>query len=143
MATDRILVHELVAEEFLNLIKATLAHSAENGSPLPIVATLASKSRLQNALSEAVSKGAGVVCGTESQDKVQGASIIPTVLKDVDTSTTIWNEENFGPLVAITTVASDDEAIQIANSSEYGLSAAIFTKDLRKAFALAKRIQSG
>ncbi|RYF36611.1 MAG: aldehyde dehydrogenase family protein [Cytophagaceae bacterium] len=143
MATDRILVHANVAAQFLDIMKASLAHAAADGNPLPVVATAASKSRLQKALSEAVSKGANVVCGSDQQDAVPGASIIPTVLKDVDTSTTIWNEENFGPLVAITTIQSEEEAVRIANSSEYGLSASVFTRDLRKGLALAKQIQSG
>ncbi|KAH7094474.1 aldehyde dehydrogenase domain-containing protein [Paraphoma chrysanthemicola] len=143
MATDRVLVHTRVVDQFLDLLKASLARAASAGSPLPVVATAASKSRLQKVLSEAVSKGANVVCGSDRQDKVPGASIIPTVLKDVDTSTTVWNEENFGPLVAVTTVRSDEQAVQITNSSEYGLSASIFTRDLRKGFALARQIQSG
>ncbi|KAF2025112.1 aldehyde dehydrogenase, partial [Setomelanomma holmii] len=94
-------------------------------------------------LSEAISKGDSVVCGSEQHDAVPGASIASSVLKDVDTSTTMWNEENFGPLVAVTTVQSDEEAVKIANSSEYGLSAAVFTRDLRKSLTLAKQIQSG
>jgi acyl-CoA reductase-like NAD-dependent aldehyde dehydrogenase len=143
MATDRILVHAGVVDQFLDIMKASLARAATEGSPFPVVATAASKSRLQKALSEAVLKGTSVVCGSEQQDAVPGASVIPTVLKDVDTSTTIWNEENFGPLVAVTTVQSDEQAVQIANSSEYGLSASIFTRDLRRGLALAKQIQSG
>jgi acyl-CoA reductase-like NAD-dependent aldehyde dehydrogenase len=143
MATDRILVHEAVADEFLKMMKASIATAATEGSSLPIVATAASKSRLQTALSDAVAQGAKVVCGSEKQDAVPGSSVIPTVLQDVNVSTALWNEENFGPLVAITTVKSDEEAIRIANSSEYGLSASVFTKDLRRGFALAKQIQSG
>jgi acyl-CoA reductase-like NAD-dependent aldehyde dehydrogenase len=143
MATDRILVREEVAQEFSAMIKASLARAATDGKALPLVATVASKTRLQSAITEAVAKGASVLGGSEQQGDVPGASIIPTILKDVDPSTTVWNEENFGPLVALTTVNSDEQAVQIANSSEYGLSASIFTKDLRKAFALAKQIRSG
>jgi acyl-CoA reductase-like NAD-dependent aldehyde dehydrogenase len=143
MATDRILVHESVSQEFLGAMKTTLAHAVTSGSPLPVMATEAFKSRLQKALAEAVSHGARVVCGSERQEAIPGASIIPTILKDVDTTTMVWNEENFGPLVAIATVKSDEEAVQLANSSEYGLSASIFTRNLRKGLALAKQIQTG
>jgi acyl-CoA reductase-like NAD-dependent aldehyde dehydrogenase len=143
MATDRILVHESVISDFLDTMKKSIARAAEDGSPLPVVATTASKSRLQKALSEAVSKGASIVCGSEKQDTGPGASIIPTILKDVDTSTSIWNEENFGPLVAVTTVQSEEQAVKIANNSEYGLSASVFTRDLRKGFAIARQLQSG
>jgi acyl-CoA reductase-like NAD-dependent aldehyde dehydrogenase len=143
MATDKILVHEEVAEEFRTMMKGSLAHAATNGSALPLVANMAAKSRLQKTLSEAIASGAAIVCGTEKQDDVPGTSIVPTVLENVDTSATLWTEENFGPLVAITTIGSDEEAVQIANSSPCGLSASIFTRDLRKGLALAKRIQSG
>jgi acyl-CoA reductase-like NAD-dependent aldehyde dehydrogenase len=80
--------------------------------------------------------------GSGHQD-IPGSSVVPTVLENVDTSTALWNEENFGPLVAITAVKSDEEAHLMANSSEYGLSASVFTKDLRKGFALARPIKSG
>jgi acyl-CoA reductase-like NAD-dependent aldehyde dehydrogenase len=143
MATDRILVHESMISDFLDTMKKSIARAAEDSSPLPVVATRASKSRLQKALSEAVIKGARIVCGSEKQDTGPGASIIPTILKDVDTSTSIWNEENFGPLVAVTTVQSEEQAVKIANSSEYGLSASVFTKDLRKGFAIARQLQAG
>jgi acyl-CoA reductase-like NAD-dependent aldehyde dehydrogenase len=142
MATDRILVHQVVAPYFRAALLESLAGAAASGSGPPVIATAASKSRLQKVLSEAMSKGARLVYGSKNQD-APGASVIPTVLEDVDTSATIWNEENFGPLVAMTTVKSDEEAVQIANSSEYGLSASIFTRDLRKGFALAKQIKSG
>jgi acyl-CoA reductase-like NAD-dependent aldehyde dehydrogenase len=143
MATDRILVHDKVAPKFLDMMKASLTRAATDGSALPVVATMASKARLQKAITGAVSEGASVVTGSDKQDEVPGASIVPTVLKDVDTSSTIWNEENFGPLVAITSFLTDDQAIQIANNSEYGLSASVFTTDLRKGFAIAKQIKSG
>ena len=143
MATDRILVHEKVAEEFLETMKASLARAATESSALPVVVSMAAKTRLQKTLSEAVASGAAIVSGSEKQNEVPGTSIVPTILKDVDPSTTIWNEENFGPLVAITTVKSDTQAVEIANSSTYGLSASVFTQDLRKGLAVAKEIQSG
>lgn len=143
MATDRILVHENIAAEFVETLRSSLAKAAAEGSPLPVVATTASKARIQKLLAEALSKGASVVCGSDNVDAVPGASIIPTVLQNVDPNTSFWNEEVFGPLVAITTVKDEEEAIRIANKSEYGLSGAVFTKDLRKAFAIAKQLQTG
>lgn len=125
------------------MMSASLARAATDGSALPVVATMASKTRLQKVIMEAVSEGASVVTGSDKQDEVPGASIVPTVLKNVDTSSTIWNEENFGPFVAITSFSTDEQAVQITNSSEYGLSASVFTNDLRKGLALAKQIKSG
>ena len=56
---------------------------------------------------------------------------------------TLWQDELFAPLAALVTVENDDDAVAIANKTGYGLSASIFTEDLRKGFALAKRIESG
>lgn len=143
MATARIIVHEAVASKFLETVKAILAQKASDSSALPIVATNASKNRIQGVLQEAISKGASVVAGAGDQNIVPGNSIIPTILKDVDPATTMWNDETFGPIVAFTTVENEEHAINMANSSEYGLSASVFTQDLRKALAIARQLQSG
>jgi acyl-CoA reductase-like NAD-dependent aldehyde dehydrogenase len=55
----------------------------------------------------------------------------------------LFREESFGPQVSITRVKSDEEAIQLANDTEYGLSAAVFSRDIARALEVAKRIQSG
>lgn len=71
------------------------------------------------------------------------AQFIPTVIGGLSKGMEAWNEENFGPLMGYLTVNSEDEAVEIANGSGYGLSASIFTKDLRRGFALAKRLETG
>lgn len=61
------------------------------------------------------------------------------VTKDMD----IYHEESFGPTVSLITVESEEEAIALANDTEYGLAAAVFTKDLKAGFRVAKAIESG
>jgi acyl-CoA reductase-like NAD-dependent aldehyde dehydrogenase len=67
----------------------------------------------------------------------------PLILTDVQSSMRIYHEESFGPVVSVITYETDDEALRIANDTDYGLSSAIFTRDLRKAIRLAKRIETG
>jgi acyl-CoA reductase-like NAD-dependent aldehyde dehydrogenase len=62
---------------------------------------------------------------------------------DVKEDMELWQQEIFGPVAAYIIVKSDEEAVEIANKTEYGLSAAVFTRDLRKAFAIAKQLESG
>ena len=66
-----------------------------------------------------------------------------TVVEDAGPEMEVMRREVFGPIAPIAVVSSDDEAIKLANSSEYGLQAAIFTKDLERAFQLAKEIKAG
>lgn len=67
----------------------------------------------------------------------------PVILGNVHENMPVWQEENFASLASCMVVSSDDEAIRIANSSGYGLSASVFTEDLRRGFAMARRIQTG
>ncbi|KAL1964384.1 hypothetical protein VTN77DRAFT_7069 [Rasamsonia byssochlamydoides] len=67
----------------------------------------------------------------------------PVILGKVTEDMQVWQEESFASLAACMVVDSDEEDIRLANSGGYGLSAAVFTEDLRKGFALAKKIQAG
>lgn len=142
MATDHVIVQSSIATQFSEILKTSLSKGASEQS-LPRVVSTASKSRLQGLLSEAVGKGAEFVFGGHGQESVPGTAFIPTVLRGVDKSTEIWDEESFGPVMSITTVDSEDEAVNLANGSRYGLSASVFTKDLRKGLAIARRLETG
>ncbi|KAF1962130.1 aldehyde dehydrogenase family protein [Byssothecium circinans] len=142
MATDHIIVQSSIAAQFSQILKEGLAKGAGE-QPLPRVVSNASKSRLQGLLSQAIDKGASVVFGDGGKETLPGTALIPTVLEGVDQSTDIWDEESFGPVVALTVVGSEEEAVNLANGSRYGLSASVFTKDLRKGLAIAKRLESG
>ncbi|RAL65072.1 hypothetical protein DID88_001179 [Monilinia fructigena] len=67
----------------------------------------------------------------------------PMIIGDINEDMPLWRDENFGPVVAYRIAKSDEEAIEMANDTEYGLSAAVFTQDLRKGFAIAKQLESG
>ena len=91
---------------------------------------------------DAIEKGARVLAGGH-RVPVEGAFFEPTVLADVDHSMEVMTEETFGPTLPIMKVKDADEAVRLANDSRYGLQASVFTRDLRKGEAVARRIQSG
>jgi len=95
--------------------------------------------RVSEWVDEAVSDGARLVCG----GRREGAVVVPTLLADVRPDMRISRDELFGPAVAITRAATIDEAITLANSTRYGLSAGIFTQDIDNAIRFARQVDSG
>jgi acyl-CoA reductase-like NAD-dependent aldehyde dehydrogenase len=91
---------------------------------------------------DAVSKGAKVLTGGHGHAE-RGRFFEPTVLVDVDHSMQIMREETFGPTLPIMKIASAEEGIRLANDSEYGLQASVWTKDLERGEQLARRMQAG
>jgi aldehyde dehydrogenase (NAD+) len=88
---------------------------------------------------EAVAQGAKILCG----GKNNGLFFEPTILTDVTRSMKIFREETFGPVAPVLVANSIDEAVEIANDSEYGLSAGIITRDEEKGLEIARRLHTG
>jgi acyl-CoA reductase-like NAD-dependent aldehyde dehydrogenase/ABC-type branched-subunit amino acid transport system ATPase component len=143
MSTERLIVDEKVADEFVEKF-AKKAKGLPHGDPRGhvILGSLVSKeavARNKELLDDAVAKGADLVAG----GKVDGTVINATVLDYVTPSMRIYSEESFGPVKPVIRVKNVEEAIKIANDTEYGLSASVFGKDIARALSVAKRIQSG
>jgi acyl-CoA reductase-like NAD-dependent aldehyde dehydrogenase len=145
MSTERVIVDEKVADQF----GAKLAKRVDAlpvGDPrkgdfvLGSVVGKATVERVQQLVRDAITKGAKVLCGEGSSE---GTIMKGIVVDKVTPAMALFREESFGPQVAITRVKSADEAVTLANDTEYGLSAAIFSRDIAKAIELAKRIESG
>lgn len=144
MATDRILVHADIAPSFINALKAALASQSDPNTPPPTLVNQASKARVEKLISSALESGAKLLhTPVENTQQVTGVRMPRVILDGVKEDMSVWQEENFASLASCMVVSSDDEAIRIANSSSYGLSASVFTEDLRKGFAMARKIQSG
>lgn len=148
MATDRILVHSSIAPAFVDALKGALQSMSDPSSQPPTLVNVASKERVQRLIKGAIEDGAHVIHGSVAaeSDAAQldsGVRMPPVLLGGVKEDMNVWQEEAFASLAACMIVESDDEAIRIANSSGYGLSAAAFTEDLRKGLAMARKIQSG
>jgi len=99
--------------------------------------------RAEEHISEAVAKGAKVLYGGKRRPDLGALFFEPTVLVDVDHTMKVMTEETFGPILPIMKVKDAEDAIRLANDSDYGLSACIYTSDLRRGERLARQIEAG
>jgi aldehyde dehydrogenase (NAD+) len=143
----RMLVHESVHDAVVEGVKAVVA-MISTGDPMeattingPVV-NQAAVDRIMGMIERAQADGATLVAGGRRLDR-PGYFIEPTVFTDVDPDSELAQNEVFGPVLAITRFRTDDEAIAIANSTRYGLSAYIQTKDLRRATRIAAELETG
>jgi len=144
MSTERLVVQKPVLQPFLDRL-VTKARNLKVGDPANAETQIGSMvseravKHVQELIKDAVDRGARVVCGGQAQ----GTLMQPTVLADVTPEMRIYREESFGPVVIVLPVGDDEEAIRTANDTEYGLAAAVFGRDLDRAYAVASRIESG
>ena len=144
MSTDRIIVDASVADRFAAKLASKAAslvacdpNQAE--TPLGSLIDASAVERLRALIEDAVAKGARVLAGGPGRAPLMAATVIdhvaPTML--------VYHEEVFGPLVSIIRVDGADEAVRVANDTGYGLSAAVFGRDVTRALGLARRLESG
>lgn len=144
MSTERIVVDSTIADEFVARL-AEKAKSLPLGDPrkgpavLGSVVDMATVRRCNDLIDDALAKGATLVCGGKSDTTLMPATLLDHVTADMR----IYREESFGPVKAIVRVDGDDAAVACANDNEYGLSAAVFSRDVARALTVAKRIESG
>lgn len=144
MSTERIVVDAKVADEFVSKLAAK-AKGLPLGDPrkgpvvLGSVVDMATVERCNALVDDVVSKGAMLVCGGKSDNTLMPA----TLLDFVTPAMRIYQEESFGPVKGIVRVNGVEEAIACANDNEYGLSAAVFGRDLGRALEVSRRIESG
>jgi len=144
MGTKRIMVHEDIATEFIDrFVKhtKTLGIGDIRAFNCPIAPLINERQvRLIEAqVEDAVSKGATLLTG----GKKEGLFYEPTILTNVTSKMNTYDEESFGPLVSIYTFKTEKEAIDMVNTSQYGLSAAVVTEDEPKGMEVARQIVSG
>jgi len=144
MSTERLIVEEPVAERFAGMV-ADLARPlvagdpSTAGAPLGPVIGADAVSRLKDLVEDAVAKGAEIIAGGYFRDTCMDA----TVIDHVTPAMRIYSEESFGPVAALIRVGSADEAVRVANDTEYGLAASVFSQDFARAYDIAMRIASG
>ncbi|HKB34943.1 MAG TPA: aldehyde dehydrogenase family protein, partial [Gemmataceae bacterium] len=144
ISTQRVLAHRDVYGDYLDALGPRVK-SLTAGNPLdasvkvgPLVSVREAE-RVETWVREALADGARLVAGGERS----GALYAPTVVADVRPEMRISCDELFGPAVAVTRFADLDEAIALANNTEYGLSAALFTQDIDRALKFAQAVHSG
>jgi acyl-CoA reductase-like NAD-dependent aldehyde dehydrogenase/ABC-type branched-subunit amino acid transport system ATPase component len=144
MSTERIVVDEAVADEFVARFAAK-AKSLSVGDPREGKAILGSvvdhsaAERVAALVLDAVGKGAKLVAGGSINGTLMGAH----VLDHVTPAMRIYEEESFGPVTTVVRATGVDEAVRIANDTPYGLSSAVFGRDVTRALAVARRLQTG
>jgi len=144
---ERIYVHENLYDQFVT--KATeLVSSYKLGDPLNPTTTLGPMANIRFAnevrsqINDAINQGATRTVSTFEEDD-GGAYLSPTILVDVTHDMRIMREETFGPVVGIMSVSGDEEAIELMNDSDFGLTASIWTKDDEKAYLIGSQLETG
>jgi acyl-CoA reductase-like NAD-dependent aldehyde dehydrogenase len=149
-AGELFLVHEAVHEEFVAKLADVVARDVRLGDPFVDETTMgplnneATAAKMDGHVADAVARGATVVSGGRRADGFATALYYePTILDGAREDMEVVREETFGPIAPIATIRSDEEALAVANSSQYGLLAAVFTKDLARGLRFAEAVRAG
>lgn len=146
MSTNVLLLHDTIADKFISGMKSyNLAAAANANSAYRGLFTAQSADRVRALIDDALSKGAIRAIGSDDSSTASTTNnvIQPTLLDHTPESARIVTDEIFGPAVAVIRFKDEKDAIRIANAREFGLSAAVFSKDIGRAFAIARQIESG
>jgi alpha-ketoglutaric semialdehyde dehydrogenase len=151
-STSRLIVHPDVADDVVGRAAAataalTLGDPTQPGTDVGPVITAESAARIGAMVEAAVAEGAEVVCGSGIRRDVEGCEgatfFEPTILAGVKPEHRVAREEVFGPVLAVIEVGSIDEAVDVVNGVEYGLSAAIYSRDINTALRAVDAIDTG
>lgn len=144
MSTERIIVDNAVADAFVAKL-GERAKALPLGDPrkgpvvLGSVVDMTTVQRCNALIDDALAKGAKLVCGGKSDSTLMQATVLDHVTAEMD----IYREESFGPVKPVVRVNGVEEAVACANDNEFGLSSAVFSRDVAKAWNVAARIESG
>lgn len=143
LSTERIIVHASIAEDFTRALAArvnTLTNLQVEEPTPPNLVNENATSRVEALVKDALEKGARLVQGTLG---TRGSKIPPIVLDRINSSMRVYDEECFGPVVYILLADDIEEAIDLANDTEYGLVASVFSRDVSRALMVAQRLETG
>lgn len=143
MSTERIIVHSSIATSFATAFKKSIEQIYPSDGPAPVLIASAGVQKNKKLVSEALSKGAKVLTGDLDAKETSEHRMRPIVVQGVTKDMDLYHQESFGPTVSLITVDSEEEAVDLANDTEYALSASVFTKDLAAGLRVAKQIESG
>eukprot|EP00591_Stephanopyxis_turris_P016499 CAMPEP_0195539504 /NCGR_PEP_ID=MMETSP0794_2-20130614/50089_1 /TAXON_ID=515487 /ORGANISM="Stephanopyxis turris, Strain CCMP 815" /LENGTH=531 /DNA_ID=CAMNT_0040673539 /DNA_START=87 /DNA_END=1682 /DNA_ORIENTATION=- len=156
VCADRFLVHESLEEEFtsrlvtevnqfrigLGITVNTDGTTNPNNNLGPLISDTAVQS-VKEKVEEAIAEGADCVIGGSTLPNLGPNFFQPTVLRNVSPSSRIWKEETFGPVIAITTFGTEEEAVHLANDTTTGLASYIFSQDMDRIFRVGGRLENG
>jgi len=144
MSTERIIVVDSVADAFVDKFRTKVATLAvgdprEGKTPLGAVVDVKAVRHVEGLVQDALSAGGVLVTGGSSEGVLMDATVVDQVTPDMR----LFREESFGPVVAVIRARDEDHAVALANDTEYGLSASVFTRDIARGLKVARRVQSG
>ncbi len=149
-AGERFLVHEAVHDRFVEALQAAITRSIRLGDPFSEDTTMGplnnepTAQKMDRHVGDAIERGAELVTGGERAGGYPTDLYWePTVLTQVTNEMEVAYEETFGPVIPISRISSDDEALQIANASQYGLLTAVWTADLARGLRFAEAVDAG
>jgi acyl-CoA reductase-like NAD-dependent aldehyde dehydrogenase len=149
-AGERFLVHEAVHDEFVERLRDAVVRQVRLGDPFSEATTMgplnneSTAEKMDRHVADALERGAEAIVGGERASGYPTALYWnATVLDDVTEEMEVAREETFGPVVPISTIRSDEEALRIANASPYGLLAAVWTRDLGRGLRFAESVRAG
>ena len=145
MSTERIILVDKIADEFMKRFVAKVktlqvGDPTKGNFPIGACVDVRTVDHVKALIADATAKGAKVATGGTGTG---GAFFDPTVIDQVKKGMRIYSEESFGPIVGVLRARDTEHAIELANDSEYGLSAAVFSQDIGRALTTAQRIDSG
>ena len=143
MSTERIIVHHAVRDTFRDKFAAAVSSFLPSSGEAPVLVSAAAAQRNKQLVNNATKRGATVLHGDVDATEISRTRMRPIVVDGVTSDMDIYSTESFGPTVSLIDVQSEEEAIRIANDTEYGLSAAVFTKDLRRGLRFAEELETG
>jgi len=146
-AANRFLVHESLANEFASRLASrmgalTIGRGVEDGVEVGPLIDSDAVDKVSQLVADAVDSGAKILTGGSAIDG-PGHFYRPTVLSDVPRTARVFREEIFGPVAPVITFSSDDQGIELANDTEFGLVAYAYTESLTKAITVAERLETG
>lgn len=147
-ALKRLIVHESIFDQVVQKLSALISKKII-GSPLNLktdIGPLANKKQLQtieNQVADAKQKGAEIICGGKQPEDVLGAYFLPTIVTNISKDMKIWTEEVFAPVLPVISFKTEDEAINLANDTIFGLGGYVYSKNKNRALSVAKKLKTG
>ena len=148
VCSDRFLIHRSIHDEFVSKFVAAVeqlkvAPGMNEGATMgPLIASNAAES-VRAKVEEAIAEGGKCVTGGSALPDVGANFFQPTIITEVDTESRIWKEETFGPVAAIRSFDTEEEALEVANDCSVGLASYFCSQDLSRVFQVAKQVETG